>query len=67
MEKGTWWAAVHGVTEELDTTSPLENNNIGESVHIVMEAHMIMQADLPSASWRPRKSCGVAPVQGMKV
>ena len=32
-----------------------------------MEAHMIMQADLPSASWRPRKSYRVAPVQGMKV
>ena len=27
MNRGTWWAVVHGVTKELDMTSQLNNNN----------------------------------------
>ena len=27
MERGTWWATVHGITKELDTTERLNNNN----------------------------------------
>ena len=27
MDRGDWWATVHGVTKELDTTYQLNNNN----------------------------------------
>ena len=27
MDKGAWWATVHGVTKELDMTLQLNNNN----------------------------------------
>ena len=27
MDRGIWWAAVHGVAKELDTTEQLSNNN----------------------------------------
>ena len=27
MDKGAWWAKVHGVTKKLDTTDWLSNNN----------------------------------------
>ena len=26
MERGAWWATVHGAAEELDTTEQLNNN-----------------------------------------
>ena len=26
MDRGAWWATVHGVTKELDTTLQLNNN-----------------------------------------
>ena len=28
MDRGAWWATVHGVTKELDRTEQLNNNNI---------------------------------------
>ena len=28
MDRGAWWATVHGVTKELDITWQLNNNNI---------------------------------------
>ena len=27
MDRGAWWATVHGVTKELDTTQQLNDNN----------------------------------------
>ena len=27
MDRGNWWAAVHGVPKESDTTERLNNNN----------------------------------------
>ena len=27
MDRGAWWARVHGVTKESDTTEQLNNNN----------------------------------------
>ena len=27
MDRGAWWAIVHGVPKELDTTEHLNNNN----------------------------------------
>ena len=27
MDRGTWWATVHGVAKELDTTLRLNNSN----------------------------------------
>ena len=27
MERGSWWATVHGVTKESDTTKQLNNNS----------------------------------------
>ena len=27
MDRGTWWATVHGVTKESDTTQQLNHNN----------------------------------------
>ena len=27
MDRGAWWATVHGVAKELDTTERLTNNN----------------------------------------
>jgi len=27
MDRGAWWAKVHGVGKELDTTLPLNNSN----------------------------------------
>ena len=27
MDRGAWWATVHGVAKELDTTYQLNNNN----------------------------------------
>ena len=27
MDRGNWWAAVHGVSKESDTTERLNNNN----------------------------------------
>ena len=29
MDRGTWWASVHGVTKESDTTEQLNNNKNG--------------------------------------
>ena len=29
MDRGAWWATVHGVTEEQDTTQRVNNNNRG--------------------------------------
>ena len=34
MERGAWWAAVHGVTKELDTVYQL--NNISSGIHCQM-------------------------------
>ena len=28
MDRGAWWAIVHDVIKELDTTYPLNNNNL---------------------------------------
>ena len=28
MDRGTWWATVHGIAEELDTTKQLDNNDL---------------------------------------
>ena len=28
VDRGAWWATVHGVTKELDTTERLNNNNM---------------------------------------
>ena len=28
VDRGVWWATVHGVTKESDTTERLKNNNI---------------------------------------
>ena len=28
MDKGAWWATVHGVTKESDTTEQLNNNSV---------------------------------------
>ena len=28
MDRGAWWATVHGITKELDTTWQLKNNNV---------------------------------------
>ena len=35
MDRGAWWATVHEVTKEADTTEQLENNNsvIQDPVH----------------------------------
>ena len=30
MDRGAWWAAVHGVAKELHTTELLSNNNIAK-------------------------------------
>ena len=27
MNRGAWWAKVHGIAKELDTTEQLDNNN----------------------------------------
>ena len=32
LDGGAWWATVHGVAKELDTTEPLNNNNDIETV-----------------------------------
>ena len=29
MDRGAWWATVHGVTKESDMTEQLNNNNMG--------------------------------------
>ena len=28
MDRGAWWATVHGIAKELDMTEQLNNNNI---------------------------------------
>ena len=34
MDRGTWWAMVHGVIKEADTTERLNNNQLGVRVKV---------------------------------
>ena len=36
MDRGAWWAAVHRITKESDTTQRLNNNNkgCGSDLHV---------------------------------
>ena len=40
MDRGTWWATVHGVTKELDMTQHLNNNKIDSSVQLLSRVQL---------------------------
>ena len=48
MDRGAWWATVHGVPKELDTTERLNNNSLDK----------IVGKDLPGLSRQIRPRCG---------
>ena len=65
MDRGAWWATVHGVSKESDTTERLNSNNPPEStlctgcihtdspVGALMEAPMVGEADgIQTAGWK---------------
>ena len=35
MNRGTWWAVIHGVIKELDMTSQLNNNNFIYIIYLI--------------------------------
>ena len=39
MDRGTWWATIHAVAEELDTTEQLHNNKLQIQEHL-LRAHI---------------------------
>jgi len=56
MDRGSWWAMVHGVTKESDTTSQLNNNHHLET-GLYLTCFVLMLASsnfyLPSeTSWK---------------
>ena len=49
MDRAAWWATVHGVTKESDTTEQLNNNNI-------LICHRISGRTFPQQSLKPKAS-----------
>ena len=43
MDRGAWWATVHGITEELDTTYRVNNKN--NSVCLLVEIDLLWGLD----------------------
>ena len=51
MDRGAWWATVHGVTKELDTTLQLNNNQIWHGVNLWdMRAGIASPVSLPGVA-----------------
>ena len=41
MDRGAWWATIHGVAEEMDTTEQLHNNKLQIQEHLLRARYFL--------------------------